>query len=216
MTTKDLRGTTEGLGMLSHKWHRDAHLIRAHWLGVANLVVGTFVGLPFVAPVLLASGFVEPASAIYAAYSLVCHQWAFRSYFLFGAQATYPFGDLAQMVGPDRAYAFLGSQELGYKVAFCERDVAIYLAVLLAGLAYGLLRGRFGPLGLGAYGLLILPMAVDGFTQLFGLRESSIELRTLTGGLFGLASVWLVYPRVDAAFAYQRPIQRPHAAEAAA
>ena len=34
-------------------------------------------------------------------------------------------------------YGFVGSPELGYKVAFCERDVAIYLAVLLAGLAYG-------------------------------------------------------------------------------
>ena len=40
-------------------------------------------------------------------------------------------------------------------------------------------------------------MALDGFPQLFGWRESTVELRTLTGALFGLASLWLVYPRLD-------------------
>ena len=195
-------------------------LARTHWLAFANLLVGLFAALPLLAPVLLAYGFVGPANAIYGAYRLVCHQWAFRSYSLFGAQPTYPFGDLAQLVGPERAYGFLGSPELGYKVAFCERDVAIYLTVLLTGLAYGLLRERVRPLGLTAYAFLILPMAVDGFTQLLGWRESTVELRTLTGALFGLASVWLVYPRVDAAFLVERPVRRPrvaeHVAEAAA
>lgn len=183
-------------------------LLRARWLAAANLLVAAFVGLPFLAPMLLAYGFVDQANRIYGAYRLVCHQWAFRSYFLFGAQATYPFGDLVQLVGVERVHRFLGSPELGYKVAFCQRDVAIYAAVLLAGLAYARLRGRARPLGLVAYGLLILPMALDGFTQLFGWRESTVELRTLTGLLFGLASAWLVYPRVDAALASMRPAER--------
>jgi uncharacterized membrane protein len=97
-------------------------------------------------------------------------------------------------------YGLIGSPELGYKVAFCERDVAIYLAVLLAGLAYGRYRAQLPDLSIAGYGLLILPMALDGFTQLFGWRESTVELRTLTGALFGVASVWLIYPRVDALF----------------
>ncbi len=185
--------------------NRSADLLRAYWLGGANVLVGVFVGLPFLAPVLLAYGYALPAGAIYAAYGLVCHQWAFRSYFLFGAQPSYPYDDMVQLVGFDRAHWFVGSPELGYKVAFCERDAAIYLTVLLAGLAYGRLRGRVFPLGLMPYGLLILPMAVDGFTQLFGWRESTVELRTLTGALFGLASAWLVYPRVDAARAVEHP-----------
>jgi uncharacterized membrane protein len=42
-----------------------------------------------------------------------------------------------------------------------------------------------------------MPMAVDGFTQLFGLRESTWQLRTLTGGLFGLACVWFGFPLLD-------------------
>ena len=99
----------------------------------------------------------------------------------------------------------LGSPELGYKVAFCERDVAIYLSVLVTGLVYGWRRGpspgKIGGLSMTAYALLILPMAIDGFSQLFQLRESSVELRTLTGLLFGAASVWLIYPRIDAILA---------------
>jgi uncharacterized membrane protein len=42
-------------------------------------------------------------------------------------------------------------------------------------------------------------MALDGFTQLFGWRESTWELRVITGLLFGFASGWLVYPRFDLA-----------------
>jgi uncharacterized membrane protein len=174
--------------------------IQRHWLLATNAVVAVFVGLPFLAPVLLALGFDGPATGIYAAYQLVCHQWAFRSYFLFGPHPEYGPETLSALVGPTAMYGFVGSPDLGYKVAFCERDVAIYLAVLVAGLAYAHYRDRLPSLGLAGYGLLILPMALDGFTQLFGWRESTVELRTVTGALFGVASVWLIYPRIDALF----------------
>jgi hypothetical protein len=61
--------------------------------------------------------------------------------------------------------------------------------------------GRIAGLSFRAYLLLILPMALDGFTQLFGWRESDALLRTITGCLFGAASVWLIYPRFDAILA---------------
>ena len=175
-------------------------VVQRRWLFAANVAVAIFVGLPFLAPVLLAAGYDGPANAIYTAYSLVCHQWAFRSYFLFGPSATYGPDVLGRLVGQHAMYGLVGSDDLGYKVAFCERDVAIYLSVFLGGLAYGRYRDRLPRLGIVGYGLLILPMALDGLTQLFGLRESTVELRTLTGALFGLASVWLIYPRVDDLF----------------
>ena len=175
--------------------------LQRFWLLVVNVTVAVFVGLPFLAPVLLAAGFHDAANAIYAAYSLVCHQWAFRSYFLFGPEPEYGRVVLASLVGPEQLYGFTGSPDLGYKVAFCERDVAIYLAVLVAGLAYGRFRDRLPSLGLTGYAVLIAPMAIDGLTQLVGWRESSVELRTLTGALFGVASVWLIYPRIDDLFA---------------
>lgn len=170
-----------------------------HWLAAVNALAALFVVLPFVAPILSAVGLSGPANLIYAAYRSVCHQWAFRSYFLFGSQTTYSLEELGTLVGPERTFAFLGNPELGYKVAFCERDVAIYLSALLAGLAYAALRPRAGALSPSAYLLLLAPIALDGFTQLVGLRESTVLLRTLTGALFGLASVWFIYPRIDQA-----------------
>ncbi len=174
--------------------------LAARWLLLTNALVALFVGLPFAAPLLLAIGQPAAANLIYTVYRAVCHQWAFRSYFLLGPQATYGLDELHRLVGPDGAFATLGGPALGYKVAFCERDVAIYLAVLAAGLAYAALRDRLGPLGLVAYLLLIAPMALDGFTQLFGLRESTWELRVVTGSLFALSLVWVGFPYLERGF----------------
>src|SRR6266508_1600422 len=171
--------------------------LAGHWAGLANALAAVFVALPLMAPVLMSLGWSSPALAIYSAYRLVCHQWAFRSYFLMGPQWTYSYDELERYGGPLAPYAALGGPEIGYKVAFCERDLAIYLSLLLAGLAYVRFRNRIQPLSFRAYLLLILPMALDGFSQLFGWRESSPLLRVLTGSLFSIASVWLIYPRVE-------------------
>ncbi|MBI4494503.1 MAG: DUF2085 domain-containing protein [Chloroflexi bacterium] len=173
-----------------------------HWLALANAAVGLFVALSFAAPALMAAGFTGAADLLYDLYAYTCHQWPFRSFFLFGPQPTYSFDTLAGLVGERQTYSLVGSLELGYKMAFCERDLAIYATILLGGLAFGLLRARARPLGFAAYLVLCLPIALDGFTQLFGWRESTWELRLLTGALFGLASVWLIYPRVDRALGF--------------
>lgn len=171
--------------------------IARRWLAVVNLLAAGFVAFPLLAPVLMSLGWTDPALAIYSAYRLVCHQWAFRSYFLMGPQWTYDYAELDRYGGPLAPYASLGGPEIGYKVAFCERDLAIYLTLLLAGLAYVWLKARMRPLRFQTYLLLILPMALDGFSQLFGWRESTPPLRVLTGSLFSVASVWLIYPRVE-------------------
>ena len=55
-----------------------------HWLGVFNGAAALYVGLPILAPILMNIGATGPAKAIYVAYSPMCHQMAFRSFFLFG------------------------------------------------------------------------------------------------------------------------------------
>jgi uncharacterized membrane protein len=92
---------------------------------------------------------------------------------------------------------FVGNAVIGYKVAICQRDVAIYGAVLLGGLAFARLRRHVGALNWRWYLVLLLPIAWDGGSQLIGLRESNWLLRSLTGALFGLASVWLAYPYIE-------------------
>ncbi|MBV9580520.1 MAG: DUF2085 domain-containing protein [Chloroflexi bacterium] len=97
-------------------------------------------------------------------------------------------------------------------MAFCERDLAIYLALLAVGLYYAR-RRDMRPASFLVYGILILPMALDGFTQLFGWRESTWQLRVVTGLLFGLASGWLVLPRLDDALGL-RVIARHYSSDA--
>lgn len=145
-----------------------AFALPRHWLLAMNVAVGLYALLPLLAPLFLASGMTAPALAIYRIYSYLCHQLPERSWFIFGE-----------------------------KMAYCQRDAAIYPMVLFAGLVYGWRRRRVPSLSLRWYLILIAPMAVDGFTQLFGLRESTGLLRTLTGALFGVASVWFLYPRVQ-------------------
>ncbi len=114
------------------------------------------------------------------------------------------------------ARRFVGNATMGYKMALCERDISIYLAVLVGGLIFGLLRRRVDikPMPFWLFLLVGLgPIALDGFSQLFSqffigfgldimtLRESTPLLRTLTGTLFGLSLVWLIYPRLDEQFA---------------
>jgi len=169
-----------------------------HWLALLNTAAAVFAGLPVLAPVLLAIGWTGPALLIYAAYGTTCHQWPGRSYFLFGPQAVYPMDQL-DLRGLGMAHAFLGDAAMGFKMAYCERNFAIYTTVLLAGLAFALWRSHWRPLSARVFLWCLVPMAVDGLLQLAGTHESSWEVRSLTGALAGLAAVWLAYPRLDRA-----------------
>ena len=185
-----------------------ARRVIRHWPAALNLALGSFLAGALAAPVLSALGWTAAADGLYAAYHLTCHQWAFRSFFVFGQQAVYSEQQLADLgVNP---FSFVGAEGLGWKMAFCERDVAIYVGLLVVGLLYAR-RRDLRPSSFWVYGVLIVPMAVDGFTQLFGWRESTWELRVATGLLFGLASAWLVLPRLEAAFGLL-PAQTPYAA----
>jgi uncharacterized membrane protein len=217
-----------------------------HWLKVVLLVVFTYVALPFAAPVLMRLGVEEPSRLIYAIYQPLCHQLAFRSWFLFGAQPAYPLaqagveglGSFQDYVVRDPAYReafgrylgltadqvtidhllpltaelqmsaheFVGNPQMGYKVALCQRDVAIYGGIFVGGLLFALVRHRLQPVPFWLYLLLgVVPIALDGLSQLlsyppFGLwpvREARPSLRVLTGVLFGLMNVWLAFPHIE-------------------
>jgi len=135
-----------------------------HWLAALNVGLGLFLGGAVAAPILARLGATQAADALYAAYKLTCHQWAFRSFFLFGQQPIYSVQELADnSLDP---FTFQGTQAFGWKMAFCERDLAIYIGLLLVGIFFAR-RRAVQPCGFVLYGVLILPMAIDGFTQLF-------------------------------------------------
>lgn len=90
---------------------------------------------------------------------------------------------------PNTYYVF------GHSMCLCQRCTAIYMAMFLAGLGFAAMRRFLPPLNVKIFALMIIPMVIDGFTQLFGLRQSDWILRTITGSLFGFACVWFIYPR---------------------
>jgi uncharacterized membrane protein len=218
-----------------------------HWLAVFNVVVLIYVGLPFLAPVLLNAGIQGPARVIYTMYSPLCHQMTQRSFFLFGEQPAYPreiagtdykpleayMGDLPEFndVSAENwpaffaaARSFKGNDQMGYKMALCERDIGIYGFVLVGGLVFAMLRNRVKIRALPFVLFVIIgmgPIAIDGFSQLISywispvsgaeatgivatiqnvlpLRESTPMMRAFTGALFGFMLVWMTYPHVDA------------------
>ena len=117
-----------------------------HYLFVINAFILLYVGLPILAPVLMQLGLEGPAMLIYKIYGGMCHQLSYRSWFLFGEQPVYPravadihgYATFFQATGLDEngiiaARNFVGNAQIGYKMALCQRDIAIYGAMFIFG-----------------------------------------------------------------------------------
>jgi uncharacterized membrane protein len=170
-----------------------------HWLLFVGLALGIWTLLPWLAPILMRLGWYQPAWWIYFIYGLFCHQLPQRSWFLFGPSLTLSAGEIQAATGASGDFfalrQFLGTSELGWKLAWSDRMVSFYGGWFLFVLLYGLLRGRvpgLRPIGRGLRWqtavLLMLPMAVDGITHMIsdlwnmtiGFRQSNAWLAVLT------------------------------------
>ena len=190
------------------------------WLRYTLLGFGLLALLPWLAPVFAAAGWWGLADPIYTLYMLLCHQL------------------------PERAATLFG-----YQVAFCWRNAAIYGGMFGFGLLYAWsTRHRAGPSGsqprreagtgllallhgarlpkaipLWVYVLTLVPMALDGLSHTFGLRDGLFYdpwfgsflvgsqtlslnwwLRVSTGLLAAFGSVWFTFPRLDKYIALTR------------
>ena len=201
-----------------------------HYLALINIVLALYVLLPVLAPVLMKFRQEEPAKRIYQLYRPLCHQLAYRSFFLFGAQADYPlkapdgsdkltYPEISGNTGGDmqRARAYLGSERAGYKIALCQRDVAIYGTLLLFGIVFALSGRKLKPLPWWLWALLAIgPIAVDGVWQMLSsmqlsfltwlpAHESTPLLRVLTGAAFGWFTAWFGIPTIEESVSDSRP-----------
>lgn len=208
-----------------------------HWLLVFTVLWGLYVGLPWLAPILMKIGWTDAGRLIYLIYSTQCHQLPQRSYFLFGEKTMYSLVEVQaawqNTNNPAILREFIGNQQMGWKVAWSDRMVSMYTAIFIGGLLYWPVRKHLKPLSIWVYALFTLPMVVDGFTHMIsdiagignGFRDSNIWLSFLTGNLFptwfyagddigsfnswmrlitglvfGIGSVWLVYPHIEQIF----------------
>jgi uncharacterized membrane protein len=145
---------------------------------------------------------------LYFVYRITCHQLPHRSWFLGGEALTYDWSVIQTYLGVgenDVLAAFhnpVRDPHLGHQTAFCQREVAIFGSFFLALVAFGLLRHRrhINAIPFKVYLLALVPIGVDGVTQLLGFRESTPFLRTTTGAIFGIATALLVIPQLEEGF----------------
>ena len=170
-----------------------------HWLLCTNLLVGVWVGLPWLAPVMMHWGWTSAAKTIYLIYSFQCHQLPQRSFFLFGKQAMYSLDQIQSAWrdtnSPLILRQFIGKPEMGWKVAWSDRMVSMYTSILFGGLSYALVRKQLKPLSFWMFALLIVPMGIDGATHALsdlaglglGFRDTNNWLQMTTNNALSTA-----------------------------
>ncbi len=169
------------------------------WLALIIVFLVIFNGLPFLAPIFMKLGWEGAAQVIYWTYSGLCHQMAQRSFFLFGPQGfqMYSLDQLPISVEGLSAAGqllalrrFIGNEAMGWKVAWSDRMVYMYITPLIVAVIYAFLRRRVQvkPLPLWGFFVLLLPMMIDGGTHWVsdlagfgqGFRETNAWLAALT------------------------------------
>ncbi|GAB1472158.1 hypothetical protein MASR2M66_30360 [Chloroflexota bacterium] len=161
--------------------------IAKRYLLILNLFILLYAGLPLLAPTFMKIGWVAPANVIYRIYKPLCHQFGFRSFFLYGEQPFYPtaetgmtgyktFEQVTGITGVEDPYSasrfearnYIGNETVGFKAALCERDLGIYFAMLAFGVIFSLTGRKLKTLPWMLWLLLaIAPVGFDGFSQLF-------------------------------------------------
>ncbi len=141
-----------------------------HWLGILNWALGAVVIGAIVVPILAWLGIEPLAGTLFRWYHTICDQIPAHAFFIFGHQ-----------------------------MALCSRNFSLYASLWVGSMIFRFARRRVHPLDWKLVVVLLLPMALDGGTQLFGWRESTDLLRVITGTLFGLGICWFALPFVEEA-----------------
>lgn len=177
--------------------NRAVHWLSRHWLLAFLAVWGLFNLLPWLAPLFMKAGWEAGARPIYALYTLFCHQLPQRSFFLFGGQPMYELSEVQAVwqktADPLVLRRFIGSPEMGWKVAWSDRMVSLYTGIFLWAAVLGVWRRRLPRLPLWGLVLMALPLVVDGGTHMIsdilggiggGFRYDNAWLASVTNNIF--------------------------------
>lgn len=172
------------------------NILRKYWIVVFGIVFGVYAFMPFLAPAFMHIGSKGLGNAIYFIYSFLCHQLPERSFFLFGPKLTYSIAEIGA-TGQDTSNMlalrhFIGNVAMGWKVAWSDRMVSMFISLWAFGLLWWPFRKRLPKLPLWALILFLLPMAVDGGTHFLsdlagiglGFRDTNLWLATLSQNIF--------------------------------
>lgn len=155
-----------------------SNLLLDYWATIITSLLGILVFAALIVPFLSYFGLDGISKQIFFSLHLVCAQIPSHSFYIFGHQ-----------------------------LGMCARNFSIYAAMFIGSLIFVLSKKRLPGIPWWIWVLMILPLALDGTTQMFGWRESTWELRVLTGTLFGLGNIWFALPLIQKTILESLPVQ---------
>lgn len=147
--------------------HKAGAFLLAYWALIITIFLGVIVVAALSVPVLTYLGLNNLAKPLFFTLHLICAQIPSHSFYI-----------------------------LGHQLGMCARNMAIYTSMLIGGMVFVMSKKRLRGIPWWFWVLLILPMAYDGLTQMVGWRESTWELRVITGALFGFGNMWFALPLI--------------------
>src|SRR5215472_5827163 len=147
------------------------------WATFITLLLGLLVFAALSVPFLSYFGLDAIAKPLFYALHYVCAQIPSHSFYIFGHQ-----------------------------LGLCARNFSIYTSMFFTSLVFALSKKRMPGIPWWIWVLMMLPMAWDGITQMFGLRESDWILRMITGTLFGVGHIWFALPLMQKTLQETTPI----------
>jgi uncharacterized membrane protein len=150
------------------------------WASIITLFLGLLVFTAISIPFLSYFGLDAIAKPLFFALHTVCAQIPSHSFYVFGHQ-----------------------------LGLCARNFSIYTSMFIMSLIFVLSKKRLPGIPWWLWLLMMLPMAWDGITQLFGLRESDWILRLITGTLFGVGNIWFALPLMQKTLQQTTPMPPP-------
>lgn len=183
---QQVRKSNRGISLFSLKQrhalgrfnHALGEYLLNYWAAIITIVLGVIVAAALAIPFLSYFGLDAIAKPLFFSLHFICAQVPSHSFYVFGHQ-----------------------------LGLCERNLSIYISMFLGSLVFTLSKKRMPGLPWWIWILLLLPMALDGITQMFGWRESTWVLRIVTGTLFGLGNIWFVLPLIQKSLDETSPVQ---------
>ena len=193
-----------------------------HWVLAFNTFFIVFAALPILAPILLANGYASIAGLIYRAYGFTCHQMPSHSDFIAGYQVAIcqrcnAIHIMLAVGGIIYAIRFLRPFPLSFRwyllfmipigidgstafVSEVTRFIPIYPLwiiglIIIVPASIVLQRKKSMPwqmylfFAAGPISLLLV--------QTVGPYESNWWMRTITGSIYALGTIWLIYPMLE-------------------
>jgi uncharacterized membrane protein len=192
-STTTLTPKLHARAIMANRW---VYRFSRNWLLLFSLGYGLYIGLPFLAPVFLQSGWHGGGRAIYFIYTFLCHQLPQRSLFLFGPKIMYSLPEIQaawqETVNPLVLRQFIGNPAMGWKVAWSDRMISMYTSILIFAWIWYPMRKKLGQLPWWGFILFLVPMGIDGITHMVsdfagigqGFRDYNAWLAALTNNTF--------------------------------